>query len=583
MYSRGWWSRGRAFAKSMRVAPISADTVGETKARALGDLTRTSELTRPRRFMLPPNGTVRRLMNTLLTVLIYYTLIATPLTACFLGPTAPPGWDTVNVICDLVFFTDILLTFRTSVPNRLLGIVITSPRRVASTYVKSWFALDLIASLPIDYIIQGGARRLQGASGFQLVRVLKALRFVRMYKENARTLEQHLASADAFALNPSVKTLGKLLLSLCLYWHWIACVYYYLSLESSSLSVSSRWAGGDWNPPGPLLGREGSSESLWLHYLYALYWAIGLTCQINLPQPDTPGGLVFSVFVSGSGVLTLSMIIGAATTVVADLSAQATEVQSRLQRIARYMRYKQLPQQLCTRVLSFYAFQQESAQLDENSVLLGLPRSLKLQMQIVVHMPIFLHLPLFRMCSDEEILMIVQCLKPSLALPGEALVRQGERGVGLFFLMKGVVEILQDGNRVLLMSAISAFGETALLEDVLPNATVRGMSFCEVNVLTRVDFQAISIHVPALLHYLQMYIWKRDTETRRVKEATEARDSQRDSRASRKSLPSTNVERDAESTPSSKRPWHFKTRPRKISYAEDQMVQDEEVEDADSS
>ena len=127
---------------------------------------------------------------------------------------------------------------------------------------------------------------------------------------------------------------------------------------------------------------------------------------------------------------------------------------------------------LASRVCSPF-LQNESAQLDENSILVGLPRSLKLQMDITTQQSIFLHMPLFRMCSDEEILLIVQCLKPGLALPGEALVRQGERGSGLFFIMKGVVEILAREERVRLMSAIAAVGETSLLDDATPNATVR--------------------------------------------------------------------------------------------------------------
>ena len=42
---------------------------------------------------------------------------------------------------------------------------------------------------------------------------------------------------------------------------------------------------------------------------------------------------------------------------LADLSAQATEVSTRLQRLARYMTYKQLPPPLRARVLAYYAFQ----------------------------------------------------------------------------------------------------------------------------------------------------------------------------------------------------------------------------------
>ena len=37
---------------------------------------------------------------------------------------------------------------------------------------------------------------------------------------------------------------------------------------------------------------------------------------------------------------------------------------------------------------------------------------------------IFLRLPLFRVCAVEEILFMVEALKPGVAIPGEPLIRQ---------------------------------------------------------------------------------------------------------------------------------------------------------------
>ena len=74
---------------------------------------------------------------------------------------------------------------------------------------------------------------------------------------------------------------------------------------------------------------------------------------------------------------------------------------------------------------TLYRFQYTSLQiLDENSLLADLPRSLKLQMEIIMHQEIFLRLPLFRVCAVEEILFMVEALKPGVAIPGEPLIRQ---------------------------------------------------------------------------------------------------------------------------------------------------------------
>jgi len=393
------------------------------------------------------------------------------------------------------------------VPHRLLGVSITDPTLVAKKYLRSWFTFDfLIGAFPIDYVFEAAAGLGGGgaASGWRLLRTLKVVRLYRIGRHSSQidAIDFQPPRRQLFRVNPSVKTLLALLLSLCMYWHWVACVYQNL-VNAVSDTQSDWWTVGDseWLPPGGLLAASSAD-----HYIYALYWSVGLTCQINLPLPDTRGALAFSLFGSMSGVLTLSMIIGAATTAVADLSAQSSEFSRGVQRIARLLQHKQLPMSLQHRILGFYAFQHESAQLDEADLLVNLPRSLRLQIDVAMHRPLFLHVPLFRMCSDEEILMVVQCLKPGLALPSETIIRQGERGTGIFFIMKGVVEILRDEQQVKLMSAIAVIGESALLEEATSPSTVRGVKFCEVAALTCVDFNALAEHVPMLRYNLQVYI-----------------------------------------------------------------------------
>ena len=91
----------------------------------------------------------------------------------------------------------------------------------------------------------------------------------------------------------------------------------------------------------------------------------------------------------------------------------------------------------------------------------GLPASLKLQLTLVMHSPAFVKLPLFWLFSPAETLAVAQRLQPVLALPGEALVKAGEKGAGLFLMMKGAVQFVRDGDTLHTLYAIAAFGEHA--------------------------------------------------------------------------------------------------------------------------
>ena len=239
---------------------------------------------------------------------------------------------------------------------------------------------------------------------------------------------------------------------------------------------------------------------------------MGILWGISEPEPETVVQQVVGLGVMLCGVLVSAVVVGTATTVVADMHAQASEVSSRLHRIRRYTQHKRLPAPLCARIERYYSFQYGALQQnDETNVLVGLPRSLKLQLDLVVHAPIFVRLPLFRLCQPAEILLLMQRLTPALAMPGEAVVKEGEANLGLFFLMRGAVAVERRGRHVATMLATAAFGEQALLGGAKPTASVVALRFCEITVLLRHDFlQAIQLN-PSILEYLQLYSTERNS------------------------------------------------------------------------
>ena len=63
------------------------------------------------------------------------------------------GWVTFYIISDIIFFIDIILTFMTAVPDKDDHEHVYDYKYIAKEYLKGWFWIDLIAILPIDYIM----------------------------------------------------------------------------------------------------------------------------------------------------------------------------------------------------------------------------------------------------------------------------------------------------------------------------------------------------------------------------------------------------------------------------------------------
>lgn len=105
--------------------------------------------------------------------------------------------------------------------------------------------------------------------------------------------------------------------------------------------------------------------------------------------------------------------------------------------------------------------------------------------------------PLFAKVSEDSQEELLLLFRPKSALPGERVIRKGDRGDGLYFLSSGAVEVqLPDGKIPLEPGAF--FGEMALLSGGRRTADVVAVDFCQFFVLERRDFNMFTAKHPVL-------------------------------------------------------------------------------------
>jgi CPA1 family monovalent cation:H+ antiporter len=92
---------------------------------------------------------------------------------------------------------------------------------------------------------------------------------------------------------------------------------------------------------------------------------------------------------------------------------------------------------------------------------------------------------------------LARLLRPRLAVPGEVIVRQGERGDAVFFISSGAVEVVRPDRRIRLGRG-DFFGELALLEGGRRTADVVALSYCQLLVLKADDFHRFLRANPAV-------------------------------------------------------------------------------------
>jgi CPA2 family monovalent cation:H+ antiporter-2 len=96
--------------------------------------------------------------------------------------------------------------------------------------------------------------------------------------------------------------------------------------------------------------------------------------------------------------------------------------------------------------------------------------------------------------AQEELLLL---FVPKAASPGERIVRVGEKGDAMYFVVSGAVEVDVNGS-ALKLEAGSFFGEMALLTGAPRTADVTAVDYCNFLVLSLRDFRLFMSRHPAV-------------------------------------------------------------------------------------
>ena len=121
----------------------------------------------------------------------------------------------VDVVVDLFFISDIIINFRTAY-HKDDGELQLDTRAIALSYARSWFVLDLVASVPIDWFLPNSA-------GIGVAKIPRLLRLFRLMKKFDK-----LASARALRV-------VNLLMLFLLFAHWIACLWWIIGFHAGPL------------------------------------------------------------------------------------------------------------------------------------------------------------------------------------------------------------------------------------------------------------------------------------------------------------------------------------------------------------
>lgn len=385
--------------------------------------------------------------------------------------------DWLYWVITVIYILDIPYSFNQSVKKGLK--VYADRRSIARMYLRGWFALDVIASLPFAWLFPFIPGATTGPGAFthvglalDIIVISKVLKMAKISKVSVIFREIR----ESLSINPSLMRLVTFAFWFVTAVHLMACGWILIGASE---------------PERPHLDQ----------YIRSVYWCVTTIATIGYgdytPNHNSNLQIIYTVGVMVFGVGMYGFIIGNVATLIANLDVARAAYQEKMEEVNDFFRAKRVPAVLQSRVRNYYAYLWET-QKSVSSVSLTeeLPHTLAMEVLLFLNRTILEKVSLFRNANEIFIREIVQLLRPLVFLPDDYIIRQGEFGDRMYFLSSGEVEVLVGDAIVARLGAGSPFGETALLQGERRTASIRAVTFCDVYMLAKADFDALRARYP---------------------------------------------------------------------------------------
>ncbi|OMJ66710.1 hypothetical protein SteCoe_36361 [Stentor coeruleus] len=402
----------------------------------------------------------------------------------------------IDIFTICIFSIDILINFNTGFYEK--GTLIMERSKIIKNYLTFWFWLDLISTLPLDWILEiAGSVNSQASKLLKYIRILRVLKLIKLIRLTKLKLmiiriQDRISNKKILSLI----TVFKLLLYLFLIAHFFACIMF---------SVSSENMG----PDTFVAGIVNKSDMLVLKnndlYVSCLYWAFVTMASIGYGDysPKTSYERIFGVMTMITSSCMFGFIVGNIGTIIEKHSVKERQRRDILVQLNMYMRKNKFSIELTNKIrkyIEFVFFHDQNTNVRINDLLSLL--SLPLQEEIMMHTNgvLISKCPVFSIFTDSFVHRFARILESKFFSPNDSIIKEGQASKGMFFINSGLILIYENLTHCKIKELCegSFVGEIGLFTRQSCVASVSAVNFVETFCLGFADFyKLIDLH-PAI-------------------------------------------------------------------------------------
>jgi CRP-like cAMP-binding protein len=427
-------------------------------------------------YILHPNHPVQGVWDLLISILLGITMITIPMTLGFEGFSE--ALLPANLCMDCIFLLDVVKNFNSGVVNSD-DVVILDRKMIAKQYIRTWFFLDLISSIPLEIFFLGGgddadaARRLLNDStqytrttkSMKLLRLLKLAKLFRLLKVNrvfvvVRKITQYLSDGVGVTVQLKATTnLFRLLMQVLLIAHWIGCLNFMLCrlydfpaeswVERMGIRHSSNAVQWSWSFYKALsymisvgIDSGGVTDNC-MEYRESLGFEVRMDtnwCEVE------NWNVLICLYI---GAVFCALLVSEVSSIIINLNQKGLAIQNLLHKANDYMRVKRLPVATRDKVRNYLysEYITDNMIYNEEELLDMLPETLVTEILTFNTRDVVEACPLLKEHSPSFQSGICGAIKPYIGFQGDAIFEQNTTGHEIFFVHSGVIQIISEKFR----------------------------------------------------------------------------------------------------------------------------------------
>ncbi|CAA6659503.1 unnamed protein product [Spirodela intermedia] len=443
-----------------------------------------------------------------------------------------------RTVADLFYLTHMILKFRTAfvAPSSRIfgkGELVRDTNQIALRYLKSDFAIDLVAMLPIPQIIVWGIipavndSKAHTNNTLALIVLIQYVpRLFLIFPLNARIVKANGVVAKTAWAGAAYNLLLYMLAS-----HVLGALWYLLSMErqTSCWLTECRKEDGTFGRPfcNPVFfdcsTLEQSDRKTWLNsslvitkcdaangpmkfnfgmfadafinevvsspflekYLYCLWWGLKNLSSYGqgIVTSTYAGETSFCILICIVGLILFSQLIGNMQTYLQSVTVRLEEWRVKRRDTEEWMRHRKLPPDLQERVHRFVQYKWLATRgVDEESILRSLPLDLRRDIQRHLCLDLVRRVPFFSQMDAQLLDAICERLVSCLSTQGTFIVREGDPVNEMLFVIRGRLE-----------SSTTNGGRSGFFNSI----TLRPGDFCGEELLTWALMPNPSLNLPS--------------------------------------------------------------------------------------